>query len=159
MTEASDAVRTTGRSAPLARIARLLALAPKGLVRFLTVGVGGLFVDVAVLWIAEQAGSGPVIGRAVSLSVATLATWALNRQFTFGDSGRPAGREFGRYAVVALAAQSVNFAVFLGECAVWPHLNHSLAATIGAVVATGFSYTGQRFFTFAPEAARPTAAD
>jgi putative flippase GtrA len=151
MTEASDAVRTTGRSAPLARIARLLALAPKGLVRFLTVGVGGLFVDVAVLWIAEQAGSGPVIGRAVSLSVATLATWALNRQFTFGESGRRARSEFGRYALVALVAQGVNYSLFQAVVHAAPHLNHSLVAVAGAVVATGFSYTGQRFFTFAPD--------
>ena len=129
------------------------------MVRFLAVGVGGLSVDIAILWMMEQAGIGHVLARVVSLSVATLATWALNRQFTFGDSGRAAGREFGRYAVVALAAQSVNFAIFVGVCAIWPHLNHSLAAIVGAVIATGFSYTGQRFFTFAPEAARSTAAD
>jgi putative flippase GtrA len=129
--------------------------APKGLVRFLAVGVGGLSVDIAILWLLEQAGFGHAAARAVSLSVATLATWALNRQFTFGDSGRRTGVELGRYALVALLAQSVNFLVFLAVCAAWPMVIHSLAAVIGAVVATGFSYSGQRFFTFA--APRPPA--
>jgi putative flippase GtrA len=113
------------------------------------VGVGGLSVDVAILWVPEQAGLGHAVARAVSLSVATLATWALNRQFTFGDSGRRAPHELGRYALVALVAQSVNYGVFLAVLAAVPTMIHSLAAVIGAVVATGFSYTGQRFFTFA----------
>ncbi len=126
--------------------------------RFLTVGVGGLFVDISILWLLERAGVGHAAARAVSLAVATLVTWALNRQFTFGDSGRRPGAELGRYAVVAVVAQSVNYLLFLGVCAAWPHLLHTLAAVIGAVVATGFSYTGQRFFTFAPDTARETLA-
>ncbi|HTI67775.1 MAG TPA: GtrA family protein [Caulobacteraceae bacterium] len=128
----------------------MTARAPKGLVRFLSVGVGGLSVDIAVLWLLEQAGVGHAVARAVSLVVATLATWALNRQFTFGESGRRARAEFGRYALVALVAQSVNYGVFLAVCAAVPTLAHALAAVIGAVAATGFSYMGQRFFTFAP---------
>jgi putative flippase GtrA len=159
MSEASSAVRRADRRALPARLRRLVALAPKGLVRFLTVGVGGLSVDIAILWLLEQAGVGHVVARAASLTVATLATWALNRQFTFGDSGRKARAEFSRYALVALVAQSVNFAIFVALCALMPAINHSLAAVIGAVIATGFSYTGQRFFTFAPLAAPRDGTD
>jgi putative flippase GtrA len=150
MSDASRALSSAPRPALLKLAHRLASLSPRGLARFLGVGVGGLSVDIAVLWLLEQAGIGHALARFGSLSLATLVTWALNRQFTFGESGRGARSEFGRYAVVALVAQSVNYLVFLGVCAVWPHLNHSLAALIGAVVATGFSYTGQRFFTFAP---------
>jgi putative flippase GtrA len=150
MSEASDVVRTAERHALVAPAAALLALAPKGLVRFLTVGVGGLSVDVAVLWVLEQGGLSPVVARAISLSLATLATWALNRQFTFGDSGRQARSELGRYALVALVAQGVNYSLFQAIVHSLPHLNHSLVAVFGAVVATAFSYSGQRFFTFAP---------
>ncbi len=150
MSEASDVVRSTERPAPVALAAGLLALAPKGLVRFLAVGVGGLAVDIAVLWVLEQGGLSPVVARAISLTLATLATWALNRQFTFGDSGRAAKHELGRYTLVALVAQGVNYSLFQVIVHALPHLNHSLVAVFGAVVATGFSYTGQRFFTFAP---------
>lgn len=148
MSEASSVVRPSERPAFLAPVRALLGRAPKGLIRFLTVGVGGLSVDIAVLWLIEQAGVGHAVARVLSLTVATLATWALNRQFTFGDSGRKARAEFGRYALVALMAQSVNYGVFLAVLAVLPTLIHSLAAVAGAVVATAFSYTGQRFFTF-----------
>jgi putative flippase GtrA len=149
MSEASSAVRRAeGRAFP-AFLRRLSARAPRGLVRFLTVGVGGLSVDIAILWLLEQAGVGHVAARAASLTVATLATWALNRQFTFGDSGRRTHAELGCYVLVALVAQSVNLAVFVVLTAFWPTMIHAVAAVIGAVVATGFSYTGQRFFTFA----------
>lgn len=126
-----------------------MARAPRGLVRFLTVGAGGLSVDLAVLTLLEQAGAGHAVARAASLAVATLTTWALNRQFTFGESGRRPRAELGRYAFVALIAQSVNYTVFLAVCAALPAVPHAVAAVIGAVAATGFSYIGQRFFTFA----------
>jgi putative flippase GtrA len=152
MPDASRPVRRPERPPILAFAAAATARAPKGLVRFLTVGVGGLAVDIAVLWLLERAGLGHAAARAVSLSVATLVTWILNRRFTFGDSGRRARAELGRYALVAGVAQGVNYIVFLSLLGAWPHLLSTLAAVIGAVVATGFSYTGQRFFTFAPEA-------
>jgi putative flippase GtrA len=149
MSEASSVVRPSGRPLILAPVRGLAARAPKGLIRFLSVGVGGLSVDLAILWLLEQAGVGHAVARVGSLGAATLVTWALNRQFTFGDSGRRTRVELGRYCLVALTAQSVNYLVFLAACAAAPSLPHAQAAVIGAVVATGFSYTGQRFFTFA----------
>lgn len=148
MSDASTAVRRLERPQFPAFVERLLALAPKGLIRFLVVGVGGLSVDVAVLWLLEQAGLDHRLARFLSLAVATVVTWALNRHFTFGESGRQSRVEFGRYALVALVAQSINYLVFVGVLEAFPHMVHTLAAVIGAVVATGFSYTGQRFFTF-----------
>lgn len=124
---------------------------PLGLLRFLLVGVGGLMVDIGVLILLESFGLHKAVARAASLGVATLATWALNRQFTFGESGRRKHREFGRYALVAAVAQSVNYLAFLGISDLLPHWPHAAVAFIGAVLATAFSYTGQRFFTFAPE--------
>jgi putative flippase GtrA len=149
MNEASTAV-AAARPALVAPLQRLAAHAPRGLVRFLVVGLGGLSVDLAVLWLMERAGLGHAGARAISLALATLVTWALNRQFTFGESGRRARSELGRYVAVALTAQSVNYLVFLAALALAPQLPHPLAAVLGAVTATGFSYTGQRFFTFAP---------
>lgn len=153
MFDAAAAARRGQRNMLPAFVRSLLARLPKGLLRFLVVGVGGLAVDIAVLWLVkEHAGLNHALARLVSLSVATLVTWALNRQFTFGDSGSRKGAEFGRYAAVAATAQSINYLTYLGVVAAAPHIDYRLSALAGAIVATGFSYTGHRFFTFAAKA-------
>jgi len=149
MPDALAPVRNLERNMLPALVLRLEAMAPKGLFRFLSVGVGGLSVDIAILWLLEGQGMGHELARLISIGIATVFTWTLNRHFTFGLSGRRARIEFSRYALVALVAQSVNYTAFLVICDLFSHIPHPLAAFMGAVIATGFSYTGQRFFTFA----------
>lgn len=156
MSETSHAVRRVPRIPLPPLVRRLLDLAPKGLLRFLTVGVGGLAVDIAVLWLVrERLGLDHALARLISLGVATIVTWALNRQFTFGESGRRSGWEFLRYAAVAAVAQSVNYLCYLGLVATHLHIDYRLLAFASAVIATGFSYSGHRFFTFAAKRERP----
>ena len=145
---------------------RLRVSAPRGLAAFLLVGVVGLMVDLGIVWGLERAGLPLAGARAVSLPVATLVTWLLNRRLTFARSGRRAHHEALRYGAVALAAQSVNYVAALAIASVLkgaphlavavlavaphtPHVLDLLAAFCGAVIATLFSYTGQRWFTFA----------
>ena len=140
--------------------------APRGLGSFLAVGVAGLVTDLGLLFLLERAGLPLAVGRAISLPVATLVTWLLNRRFTFAASGRKPTGEAIRYAAVAFAAQSVNYVAALALAGVlrgtphltvailhvaprMPHAIDMLAAFAGAVIATLFSYTGQRYFTFA----------
>lgn len=130
--------------------ARFGLVLPVGLIAFLGVGVAGLAVNLVLLTVIEALKAPFWLALAASLIVATLVTWLLNRRLTFAASGRAAHHEAMRYFAVALAAQSVNYAVSLGVSGAAPRLPHVAAAFIGAVVATLFSYTGQRFFTFAP---------
>ncbi len=150
---------------------RLLERAPKGLAAFLSVGVTGLAVHMALVGVLSRViaagfGAGAVavrLGREpafsfnpsqslawwTALAVATFVTWRLNRRFTFASAGRASASEIRRYIGVTLVAQGVSFSVFtlVGAFAAW--FPPSLAVLPGAVVATLFSYTGQRFFTFA----------
>lgn len=128
---------------------RLRFAVPRGLFSFLSVGVLGLTTDLAILWFAERMGLPLWAARAVSLPLATSVTWTLNRRHTFGASGLSAHREAVRYFAVAAVAQSVNYVVGLGAADIIPHIPHLVAAFIGSVVATLFSYSGQRYFTFA----------
>ena len=139
---------------------RLAERLPLGLVRFLAVGVVGLATNIGLLLLLERAGLPLWAALAVSLVAATLVTWVLNRRHTFSASGRAAHHEALRYFGVALVAQSVSYATTLAMADLLPHVPHGACAFVGAVVATLFSYTGQRFFTFAPDpsaAAEPTA--
>ena len=141
---------------------RLLERAPKGLAAFLSVGVTGLAVHMTLvgvlthLFAAAGLGAAPATVRIaqslawwVALAVATFVTWRLNRRFTFASAGKASGSEILRYILVTLVAQGISFSVFTLVGAFLAGFPPSLAVLPGAVVATLFSYTGQRFFTFA----------
>ena len=135
-------------------VRRLVARAPKGLTAFLSVGVTGLAVHTGVFTLLFHAGNDKRVAWLCALAVATALTWTLNRKLTFTASGRKPHDEALRYALVTLVAQGVSFSVFLSAGRFAPWLPASLAVIVGAATATLFSYSGQRFFTFAaPKAA------
>jgi putative flippase GtrA len=118
--------------------------------RFLGVGAIGLTVDVSIFTILIGCEPRPLLMRLVSLGLATLVTWRLNRALTFGPSQRHQGEEAMRYAAVTAAAQGVSYAVFaalvLGVFAWLPQAALFIGAMAGALV----SYNGHRLFAFAP---------
>lgn len=129
---------------------RLRRLAPEGLLTFGLVGCTGLLVDTTVFTLAHQAGAAPAWARALSLAVATMVTWRLNRRFTFAPSLRGGREELGRYAVVTVGAQGLSYALFLMFTALFAGLAPQACLVAAALIAAGASFAGQRFFTFAP---------
>jgi putative flippase GtrA len=131
---------------PIRRLAELL---PRPL-RFLGVGGLGLITDLAVFTAVVDHGTHPLVARLVSLAVATLLTWRLNRALTFDKSGRRATDEAMRYAMVAASAQAVSYGVFaalvMTALTALPQLAVIAGAACGAVV----SYSGQALFAFRP---------
>ena len=128
---------------------RLLDRAPKGLAAFLSVGVSGLAAHTALFTLLWRAGVDKRLAWLAALVVATALTWTLNRRLTFAASGRRRASEALRYVLVTAVAQGVSFGVFMLTGRLLPAFPPSLAVMVGAGVATLFSYTGQRFFTFA----------
>ena len=125
-------------------------MAPKSLLRFLGVGVTGLAVHTALFTLQFHVlGVGDKTAWWVALLVATAVTWTLNRRMTFAPSGRGRVAEIARYVLVTAVAQGISYSVFLGLGGFAPHLPRAIAVIAGSGVATLFSYTGQRFFTFA----------
>ncbi len=80
--------------------------------RFLAVGSLGLVTDIGIFTLFYGFGVHPLVARALSLSVAMLVTWRLNRAVTFDSSGRQQHKEAMRYAAVTAAAQGTSYAVF-----------------------------------------------
>jgi putative flippase GtrA len=126
--------------------------------RFLVVGGLGLVTDIGTFTLFHGFGIPPLIARLISLSIATLVTWRLNRALTFDDSGRRQHKEAIRYAVVTAAAQGTSYAVFavltLTVLAALPQLAIVVGAAIGALI----SYNGHRLFAFARAASEPAAS-
>jgi putative flippase GtrA len=135
-----------------------IARAPKGLFRFLSVGMVGLASHTIVFTVLFKLDAPRSVAWFAGLVVATLVTWQLNRRLTFVATGRPRRSEVARYALVTGVAQTVSYCAFLLTCTFAPKVPPSIAVIVGAVAATLFSYTGQRFFTFAPHKAAQTSS-
>jgi putative flippase GtrA len=118
-------------------------------VRFLIVGGLGLITDIGCFTLILHYGIPPLIARLISLAVATLVTWRLNRALTFDASGRRQNREAVRYATVTAVAQGTSYLVFavltLTVLAALPQLAIIAGAAAGALL----SYNGHRLFAFA----------
>jgi putative flippase GtrA len=123
-------------------------------IRFAVVGATGFAVDAIVLSIFHYAvGLDPFTARLISMSVATLTTWRLNRILTFGASHRSQAHEGLRYATVAALSAAINYVVYAAVLLIWPHVPPIGALVVGAGAGMGFSYIGYSRVVFgAPRA-------
>lgn len=149
----ADATRPhpgAGGADPLRMLAQRL---PRPL-RFLGVGGLGLTTDFCVFTILMGYAPRPLLVRLVSLALATLVTWRLNRALTFDDSGRHPGDEAARYALVTAVSQGTSYAVFAALVLTVSAGLPQAALVIGAVVGAVVGYNGHRLYAFAPRVAR-----
>jgi putative flippase GtrA len=131
---------------------RLLAEKLPRPLRFLAVGGLGLLTDITVFTLILMHWPHPLLARLLSLAVAALVTWRLNRALTFDRSGHRQSHEALRYAAVTASAQGTSYAVFaLLTFTVFAWLPQA-ALLIGAAAGTLISYNGHRLFAFAPRA-------
>ena len=136
-------------------VRRFFAVLPRPL-RFFGVGGLGLITDLAIFTLVVAHGLNPLGARLISLALATLVTWRLNRALTFDRSGRRPADEAIRYAAVAMAAQGVSYALFAVLLITMLAATPQLAVLIGAVAGALVSYCGQMLFAFRPQT--PAAA-
>jgi putative flippase GtrA len=118
--------------------------------RFIGVGCIGLATDLCVFTLIAVFVPSPLAVRLISLAVATVVTWRLNRAITFARSHRAQHEEAVRYAIVTAVAQGTSYAVFatlvLTVLGWLPQAALMCGAAVGALV----SYNGHRLFAFAP---------
>lgn len=128
-------------------IRQIVEVVPRPL-RFLSVGAVGLITDLAVFTIVLEHGMHPLLARLVSLAVATVMTWRLNRALTFDRSGHRPSHEAIRYAAVTGCAQGISYVTFAVLVVTVFAATPQLAVIVGAAVAAFISYKGQALFTF-----------
>jgi putative flippase GtrA len=131
-------------------VRRFFEVLPRPL-RFLGVGGLGLITDLAVFTLVIGHGVAPLVARVISLAVATLVTWRLNRALTFDCSGRHPGDEAMRYAAVAATAQAVSYGLFAILVVTAMAALPQLAVVVGAAAGALASYLGQASFAFRPQ--------
>lgn len=131
------------------RMRRLIEGLPRP-VRFLGVGGIGLVTDLGIFTLILAHHPQPLLARLISLAIATIVTWRLNRALTFDRSGRHSADEAMRYALVAAGTQALSYALFAILVVAAFGAQPQLAVLVGAATAALFSYSGQALFTFRP---------
>lgn len=91
---------------------------------------------------------GPFGSRAVAILVAMAVTWLLNRQFTFGPSGRSLAGEGARYGSIGLASAALNYVLYSGLLVAIPALPPLLALALASALAMLFSWFGYSRLVF-----------
>lgn len=117
--------------------------------RFALIGGVGFVIDVmALALLLAVTPLGPFAARLVSIGLALLVTWQLNRHVTFGPSGRRMVAEGARYGGIGIATSVLNYAVYSVALLVVPALPPLAALVVGSAVAMAFSFLGYSRFVF-----------
>lgn len=94
------------------------------------------------------AGLDRFLARIIGIAVAMVVAWLMHRRVTFNVSAPRSLAEFLRFAVVALSANALNFAIYSLLLIVFPAIHYLVAIVIATGVATVFSYVGFRLGVF-----------
>jgi putative flippase GtrA len=133
---------------------------PAEFLRFAVAGAIGFVVDtVTLLAMVQGAGWAPLPARAVSIAVAIVSTWMINRGWAFRDASagknlRAIGAEFLGYCGVQLLGAATNFAVYSGIVALGATSPLALTAAVaaGSISAMLINYFGARLLVFRSKA-------
>ena len=115
---------------------------PQRFLRFALIGGLGFVVDAGMLLLLIQAGMDPFVARLVSIGLAMLVTWRLNRALTFGASRDGQVREAARYVAVALSVAGLNYAIYAALLLILPACPPLLATAISTGCCTLLSFAG-----------------
>jgi len=121
------------------------------MMRFGAVGGVGFVVDGGLLWLLIGLDFNPYLARALSFPIAVVATWILNRNWTFRAT-RDASREgqFRRYFGVQIVGVAVNYLAYsivitlFGTAAItvfW-------AFVVGSALGSIWNFCGARYVAF-----------
>ena len=116
---------------------------------FVLAGIVALITDVVVLqtvtWLFALS---VIVVRPLSIAVAMIVSWLINRTVTFAYRHPPSVAEFLRFAAVSWFAQFVNYVLFVAVLLLRPETHPIAAIIIASLVAMFVSYAGFRYGVF-----------
>jgi putative flippase GtrA len=128
------------------------------LIYFTFVGAVGFLVDASILTLLSQYyGFDIYLARLISFSLATMATWVLNRKVVFRqevDPDQSKSEEYVRYLFVQTTGGGVNLLIFTLLIMVAPSLNsHPIVPlAVGAIFGLAINFTGVRYWVYSKKA-------
>jgi putative flippase GtrA len=130
---------------------RLVPMVSRRFLKFLIVGGAGFAVDAGVLTFAlGHVTSSIYVARALSFSLAVLATWLLNRTFVFAASESGIAVEYARYFTIQVVAALTNLAIFVALIEAIPALSPTpvVPLAVGAILGALVNYAGSAWWVF-----------
>ena len=127
--------------------------------RFCTVGLGSYIVDVGIFNILAYRlslplpGDRPMSAKVISVSIAVVFSWAMNRLWTFGEHrNTQRGREFSLFVAVniggmLIALGCLGFSRYVLDLRT-PFADNISANVVGLVLGTIFRYIMYRYVIF-----------
>jgi putative flippase GtrA len=121
----------------------------KRILWFALAGGVGFIVDAGLLMLLLHfTPLGPFGARAISIPMAMIATWILNRNFTFDRTSRSLAAEGFRYGSIGITSALLNYALYSALLVSTPILRPTVALILASAAATGFSFFGYSRFVF-----------
>ncbi len=117
------------------------------LAKFVVAGGVGFAVDAGLLWLLLEAGLPSLPARLLSLALALLTTWRINRRFAFRTEGRGSVGEFAKYLSVGLSTSVLNYLSF-AALVVLAQVPPLVALAAASLLALTFSFLGYDRFVF-----------
>ena len=116
---------------------------------FVVAGGCAFVTDVGVFQLLHAGlGLDVLITRLLSISVAMVVSWAINRTVSFAVPGPPSVREFLHFAAVASMSSAVNYGVFAAVLFTRPETAPVAAIVAATAVAMVVSYFGMKLGVF-----------
>lgn len=118
--------------------------------RFGCVGAVGFLVDAGILSSLMYLGWEPWAARALSFPVAVLATWLLNKAWTFSSQRPREGVGRWLYFGIQVVGALINLGIFTMLISVIPGMRNTpwVSLAMAAVAALAFNYTATRLLVF-----------
>ena len=121
----------------------------KSVVFFLIAGSIGFGVDAAMLAaLLATTTLGPFWARLISMVIAILTTWPINRMLSFGRSRHRLVVEGARYGTMAFASAGFNYLVYAAIILMAPETPPLLALAAGSASAMILSFLGYSRLVF-----------
>jgi putative flippase GtrA len=110
--------------------------------KFAVTGLVGFSVDSGLLYLLLNIGFGAYSARAISIPVAMLATWIINRNWSFTKSDKSWSIELIQYAGVAGFAALINYGVYALALQFIAGMTPFWALVLASAIAMFVSYFG-----------------
>ena len=122
----------------------------KEFIKFSVVGISALIFETFLIFCLYKVGIDPKYSRIISIPLAILLTWYLNRTFTFKNKNTQKIKQYGKYFFVIIFGVSINYSVYLyilgliGE----RQFSYVIAICFGSISSMLFNFLFAKFIVF-----------